>query len=108
MHHFQHRLVSHLLSGLMLAGATLGLSATELAVARLVAAGRSNREAAAELYVSVKGIEFHLSNIFAKLGIRSRRALADHVDNGPAAATPAVPVAVTSRFGATPVSAEQN
>ena len=49
---------------------TLGLSATELAVARLVAAGRSNREAAAELYISIKGIEFHLSNIFAKLGIR--------------------------------------
>ena len=87
---------------------TLGLSATELAVARLVAAGRSNREAAAELYVSVKGIEFHLSNIFAKLGIRSRRALADHVDNGAEAAAPAVPVADTSRFGATPVSAEQN
>ena len=87
---------------------TLGLSATELAVARLVAAGRSNREAAAELYVSVKGIEFHLSNIFAKLGIRSRRALADHVDNVTEAAMPPVPVAATSRFGATPVSAEQN
>jgi len=56
---------------------TLGLSNTELAVARLVAAGCSNREAAAQLYVSVKGIEFHLSNIYAKLGIRSRRALAD-------------------------------
>jgi DNA-binding CsgD family transcriptional regulator len=58
---------------------TLGLSATELAVARLVAAGHSNREAAAELYVSVKGIEFHLSNIFAKLGIHSRRDLADRL-----------------------------
>jgi DNA-binding CsgD family transcriptional regulator/tetratricopeptide (TPR) repeat protein len=56
---------------------SLGLTGSELAVARLVAAGRSNREAAAELYVSVKGIEFHLSNIFAKLGIRSRSALAD-------------------------------
>ncbi len=42
-----------------------------------MAAGCSNREAAAQLYVSVKGIEFHLSNIYAKLGIRSRRALAD-------------------------------
>jgi ATP/maltotriose-dependent transcriptional regulator MalT len=61
-----------------------------------------------ELYVSVKGIEFHLSNIFAKLGIRSRRALADHVDSAAGAAMPAVPVAVTSRSGATPVSAEQN
>jgi DNA-binding CsgD family transcriptional regulator len=55
---------------------TLGLTPSELAVARLVATGRSNREAAAELYVSVKAIEFHLGNVFTKLGIRSRRALA--------------------------------
>ena len=55
---------------------TLGLTPSELAVARLVATGRSNREAAEELYVSVKAIEFHLGNVFTKLGIRSRRALA--------------------------------
>lgn len=65
----------------------LGLTDTELAVARLVAAGRSNREAAAELYVSIKGIEFHLSNIFAKLGIRSRRALPDCLGDDAAFAT---------------------
>lgn len=65
----------------------LGLTATELAVARLVAAGRSNSEAAAELYVSIKGIEFHLGNIFAKLGIRSRRALADCLGDDAAYAT---------------------
>jgi len=52
-----------------------GLTPAELAVARLVATGRSNREAAAELYVSIKTIEFHLRHIFAKLGIRSRREL---------------------------------
>jgi len=57
----------------------LGLTPSELAVARLVAVGRSNREAAAELYVSVKAIEFHLGNIFAKLGIHSRRALAERL-----------------------------
>jgi DNA-binding CsgD family transcriptional regulator len=55
----------------------LGLTPAELAVARLVAKGCSNREAAAELYVSVKTVEFHLGHIFTKLGIRSRRALAD-------------------------------
>jgi DNA-binding CsgD family transcriptional regulator len=48
-------------------------------VASLVAAGRSNRQAAAELYISIKGIEFHLRNIFAKLGIRSRKDLADRL-----------------------------
>ena len=48
-----------------------GLTPAEQAVARLVAAGRSNRETAAELYVSVKTVEFHLGHIFGKLGIRS-------------------------------------
>ena len=52
-----------------------GLTPAEQAVARLVAAGRSNRQAAAELYVSVKTVEFHLGHIFDKLGIRSRKDL---------------------------------
>ena len=51
------------------------LTPAEQAVARLVAAGCSNRQAAAELYVSVKAVEFHLGHIFDKLGIRSRRDL---------------------------------
>jgi DNA-binding CsgD family transcriptional regulator len=62
--------------------ATLGLTTTELAVARLVAVGHSNRLAAAELYISIKGIEFHLRNIYAKLSIRSRRELADRLSDG--------------------------
>ena len=37
-----------------------GLTLAEQAVARLVATGRTNRQAAAELYVSVKTVEFHL------------------------------------------------
>jgi DNA-binding CsgD family transcriptional regulator len=44
-------------------------------VARLVAAGRSNKEVAAELFLSVKTVEFHLGNIYRKLGVRSRRDL---------------------------------
>jgi len=52
------------------------LTAREQVVARLVAAGKTNREIAAELYVSVKTIEYHLSIIFTKLHIRSRRQLA--------------------------------
>jgi ATP/maltotriose-dependent transcriptional regulator MalT len=66
-------------TGREVSAATLGLTPTELAVASLVAAGRSNRQAAAELYISIKGIEFHLRNIFAKLGIRSRKDLADRL-----------------------------
>jgi DNA-binding CsgD family transcriptional regulator len=52
-----------------------GLTSQELVVARLAAAGRSNREVAAELVVSVKTIEFHLRNVFHKLGVTSRREL---------------------------------
>jgi DNA-binding NarL/FixJ family response regulator len=52
------------------------LTAREQVVARLVTAGKTNREIAAELYVSVKTIEYHLSIIFTKLHIRSRRQLA--------------------------------
>ncbi|WP_214370551.1 ATP-binding protein [Pseudonocardia sp. H11422] len=51
-----------------------GLTSQELVVARLAAAGRTNREMAAELVVSVKTIEYHLRNAFGKLDI-SRRQL---------------------------------
>jgi len=54
----------------------LGLSRAELAVARLVATGLTNREVASELYVSVKTVEYHLRNSYIKLDITSRRALA--------------------------------
>jgi DNA-binding CsgD family transcriptional regulator len=53
-----------------------GLSRAELAVARLVATGLTNKEAASQLYVSVKTVEYHLRNCFMKLDISSRRELA--------------------------------
>jgi ATP/maltotriose-dependent transcriptional regulator MalT len=56
--------------------ALLGLSRAELAVARLVATGLTNKEVASELYVSVKTVEYHLRNSYIKLDITSRRALA--------------------------------
>ena len=55
---------------------TLGLSRAEMAVARLVATGLTNREVASELYVSVKTVEYHLRNTYMKLDITSRKALA--------------------------------
>lgn len=51
------------------------LTPREVAVARLVASGKSNREIAGELVVSVHTVEFHLVNVFGKLGIKSRSAL---------------------------------
>ena len=55
--------------------ALLGLSRAELAVARLVATGLTNREVASQLYVSVKTVEYHLRNSYIKLDITSRREL---------------------------------
>jgi DNA-binding CsgD family transcriptional regulator len=52
------------------------LTAQELAVARLVAAGMSNRQVAADLFISIKTVQYHLTHIYAKLGIRSRAELA--------------------------------
>ncbi len=50
----------------------LGLTDRELEVLRLVAAGRSNREIAAELYISPKTASVHVSNILGKLNVASR------------------------------------
>ncbi|MFF3443942.1 AAA family ATPase [Streptosporangium sp. NPDC002721] len=50
----------------------LGLTAREHEVLRLVAAGRSNREIAGELFISAKTVSVHVSNILAKLGAASR------------------------------------
>jgi DNA-binding CsgD family transcriptional regulator len=54
----------------------LALTATELRVAELVASGRTNKEAAAELFVSVRAVESTLTKAYAKLGVRSRTELA--------------------------------
>ncbi|HEX6021663.1 MAG TPA: LuxR C-terminal-related transcriptional regulator, partial [Solirubrobacter sp.] len=52
------------------------LSGREREVAELVARGHSNREIAAELFLSEKTVEGHLTNVFAKLGVSSRAAVA--------------------------------
>ncbi|MGW9414108.1 helix-turn-helix domain-containing protein [Arthrobacter cupressi] len=48
------------------------LTGRELEVLRLVAAGKSNREVAVELFLSEKTVARHLSNIFLKLEVSSR------------------------------------
>ena len=52
------------------------LTPQELAVARLVSTGLTNREAATELVVSPKTVEYHLGHVYAKLRVRSRTELA--------------------------------
>jgi predicted ATPase/DNA-binding CsgD family transcriptional regulator/transcriptional regulator with XRE-family HTH domain len=49
-----------------------GLTAREIEVIRLLAAGHSNPEIAAALVISVKTVERHLANIYVKIGARNR------------------------------------
>jgi DNA-binding CsgD family transcriptional regulator len=57
-------------------GSDFGLTSREAEVLGLVAAGRSNREIATELFISVKTASVHVSNILGKLGAPSRAAAA--------------------------------
>lgn len=52
------------------------LTDAEARVARLAAAGMTNREIARSLFMSVRTVEGHLSRVYAKLGLRSRTELA--------------------------------
>ena len=48
----------------------------ELQIARFVSKGHTNREVAAQLFLSPRTIDFHLRNVYRKLGIKSRTTLA--------------------------------
>jgi DNA-binding CsgD family transcriptional regulator len=59
------------------------LTPSERRVAGLVASGMSNREAAEALFVTKKAVEFHLGNVYRKLGVSGRDHLAaalEHAD----------------------------
>jgi DNA-binding CsgD family transcriptional regulator len=63
-----------------------GMTDSELAVARLVAQGLSNREVAVRLFVSPHTVSSHLRHVFAKLGVNSRvelTRLAGQLDPSP-------------------------
>jgi predicted ATPase/DNA-binding CsgD family transcriptional regulator len=55
-----------------------GLTRSEDQVARLAAAGLTNRQIGTRLFISPRTVQTHLSHVFAKLGVTSRRELSDH------------------------------
>lgn len=60
------------------------LTPQELQVARMLAEGRTTREAAAALFLSPKTVEYHLRHVYVKLGIGSRTELAGSMAERPA------------------------
>ena len=48
------------------------LTSRELEILRLVLAGSTNKAIAAEIFISKKTVEFHLNNIYTKIGVRTR------------------------------------
>jgi DNA-binding NarL/FixJ family response regulator len=48
------------------------LTPRELEILQLVIAGKTNKAIAKEIYISAKTVEFHLDNIYRKLGVRTR------------------------------------
>jgi DNA-binding CsgD family transcriptional regulator len=55
------------------------LTPAELRVAQAAAVGRSNREIAAELFLSIRTVETHLASVYRKVGVRTRTQLALHL-----------------------------
>jgi DNA-binding CsgD family transcriptional regulator len=55
------------------------LTPSEARIARLAAEGMTNREIAGSLFLSPKTVEMHIGRVYRKLGIDSRRMLADHM-----------------------------
>lgn len=60
------------------------LTPSELRIARMAADGLTNRAIAETLFVTAKTVENHLGRAYAKLGIRSRTALAEALESDPA------------------------
>jgi DNA-binding CsgD family transcriptional regulator len=63
-------------------GGLESLTASELRVARMACEGRTNREIAEALFVSLRTVETHLTHAYQKLEIRSRSQLGSALGAG--------------------------
>ena len=69
----------------MFSDSLAGLSEHEREIARLVGQGRTNPEIASTTFLSRKTVEHHVSNVFAKLGVRNHAELAALISDRPSA-----------------------
>jgi DNA-binding CsgD family transcriptional regulator len=69
------RRIRSALDNLLGPGGNTALTKQETRIARLAAAGHSNKQIAARLSLTVRTVEFHLSGVYRKLGIAGRREL---------------------------------
>ena len=75
----------------------LSLTARELGILRLVAAGATNREIAQQLWITRQTVKFHLSNIYRKLSVNNRTGACRYAHlNGMMRAAPSEQVRVAS------------
>jgi DNA-binding CsgD family transcriptional regulator len=82
------------------------LTPAERRVARLAAAGNTNREIAQELFLSVRTVEAHMRQVLAKLDVRSRNEVSHHLAAGtPRVAQEGSPVAPPDAPEPTPLTA---
>jgi DNA-binding CsgD family transcriptional regulator len=85
------------------------LTERELDVARVLLQGKSNKQIALELGITTRTVEFHLRNIYAKLGVASRaEAILTLAERGLLKTTGTVPVESTVEETSDPIENEAN